>query len=269
MNFYATLESAKRAAGAVDSSRDTLWLEKLDAASRAIDLFCGRHFFTVEGVRYFDGACRFEVWIDDFLSISALGMDTERDGTFDGESWVEGQDWISRPYNAWPKIGIEMHVAGRYGMVSGRRYIKATGIWGYGDGQGASPWRSVALTGTVADDSATSLTLSGEGTIETGATIKIEDEQLFIESITEGAATVVRGVNGTTAAAHTDAAISSALYPAVVIRACATLAVSMVTRDGKAAYKSERIGDYGYTLSDFQEDQKFLGRALGGLVRPV
>ncbi len=52
-------------------------------------------------------------------------------------------------------------------------------------------------------------------------TIKIEDEQLFVVAISpQGAtieATVTRGVNGTTAAAHATKAVSKALYPADLV----------------------------------------------------
>lgn len=270
MNLYCTLAAAKRSANESGTSRDVLWLEKIEAASRRIDLFCGRHFFTVSEARYFDGACRPEVWVDDFLSVSALAMDSALDGTFTGETWVEGTDWIARPYNGWPKIGMEMHITGRYLWSDLRRYIKATGVFGYGDGQSASPWVVVAgVTGTLADAADTSMTLSVADLVEAGSTLLIESEQVFVSAVSSTTATVRRGVNGTTAVAHTAAALSLALYPAVVTRACATLAVGYMAGDAHSGYRTERIGDYSYTLDDSNQVEAFLVRALGGLVKII
>lgn len=268
-NLYCSLDAAKRTANTTSTARDTVWLEKIEAASRRIDLFCGRHFYTMIGIRYFDAACRNEVWVDDFLALSALAMDSELDGTFDGEAWTEGVDWVSRPYNQFPKCAIELHVNGNYSFTSQRRYIKATGTWGYGDGRSASPWSAIGVTGTLSDASDTSMVISVSDGLEVGQTVQAETEQIYISAVSGTTATVVREMNGTTAAAHSAVALYAAQYPPTVVRACATLAGGMMARDGYAGFKSERIGDYQYTLADEANDEQFLFRALGGLVKPL
>ena len=100
-------------------------------------------------------------------------------------------------------------------------------------------------------------------------TLLIESEQMYVSAVATGTATVVRGVNGTTAATHSAAAVSVAKYPACVERACVTLAISGLSREGKAGMKTERIGDYSYTIADEGDETKFMERALAGLVRPV
>lgn len=270
MNLYCTLDQAKRAASHSGTSRDALWLEQIEGASRMIDAVCGRHFYTASGIRYFDSAgCRDVLYIDDFLSLSALWMDSERDGTFDGQDWAEGEDWVSRPYNHWPKIAIETHVSTAYALASGKRYIKATGVWGFGDGYSGTPWKAQAVTLTVADGATTTATVSTAGVVEAGHTLKVEDEQIYVSAVDGTTLTVVRGVNGTTGAAHTAAAVSTAKYPALVQRACVTVAAGRIARETHSGYKSERIGDYQYTLADEGQEEQFLQRALCGLVRPV
>jgi len=269
MNLYATLGELKRALSVTSSARDALYLEHLEAASRRIEVFCGREFFLTDAVRYFDSRCNYLVYVDDYVAISALAMDSEADGTYDGETWVQDTDWFAMPYNTWPKFGIELHPNGNFSFGSGRRYIKATGVWGYGDGLSGSPWDVTAITATVADDSGTTLTLSADGVVSPGHTLLVESEQVYVSAVGTLTATVLRGVNGTTAAAHTDAAVGLARYPKQVMRACITLAVAGLKREKNAGFKSERIGDYQYTLADEADEVKFLDRALVGLVKPI
>lgn len=269
MNLYATLTALKSALNVTSTARDSLYLEHLAAASRRIEQHCGRVFYVSNGVRYFNAPCGDLAWLDDFCSLSALAMDSELDGTFDGETWTEGDDWVAFPYNSFPKFGVELHINGDYTFVQARRYIKATGLWGYGDGLSANPWDAKSITGTVASTDGTTLTLSADGTVQAGHTILIGSEQMYVESLGTLSAVVRRGVNGTTAAVHASAAVSLAKYPVAVTRACVTLAISGLSREGKAGMKTERIGDYSYTLADEADEVKFLERALMGLGKLV
>lgn len=269
MNLYATLGALKAALSLTGTTRDGVYLSHLEAASRRIDLFCAREFFVRQGVRYFNSPCDVLAYLDDFCSLSALAMDSELDGTFDGETWVEGTDWVAYPYNSMPKFGVELHVAGGFGFVAARRYIKATGLWGYGDGSRATPWDLTTITATVATESGTTLTLSDDGVVSPGHTLVIEDEQVYVESVGELTAVVRRAVNGTTAAVHAAAPVSVVRYPAAVEQACVTLAISAAAREKKGGMQTELIGDYSYTLASEADEGKFMERALVGLTRPV
>lgn len=269
MNLYATLGALKASLGVTSTARDAVYLSHLEGASRRIDLYCGRVFFVSQGVRFFDGPCGPLVYTDDYLRLDALGTDSELDGTFDGEAWVEGADYVTSPYNAWPKFGIEVHVAGGKRWTPQRRYIKATGLWGYGDGERATPWDLTAVLASVGSLEGTELILSVDGVVSPGHTLVIEDEQVFVESVGTLTAVVKRGVNGTTAAVHSAAAVSLVRYPASVERACVTLAIAGASREGKAGMQTERIGDYSYTLTSEGDEGKFLERALIGLTRPI
>ena len=54
----------------------------------------------------------------------------------------------------------------------------------------------------MASTDGTTLTLSDDGVVSAGHTLLIEDEQVYVESVATGEATVQRGVNRTTAANH-------------------------------------------------------------------
>lgn len=84
--------------------------------------------------------------------------------------------------------------------------INITGVWGYHPNP-AQLWRDSG--NTVQDNplssSATTLNVVAGTAFETYQYIRIADEYLFITGISDNALTVERGVNGTTAAAHTQA----------------------------------------------------------------
>lgn len=267
MNLYATPDAVKSVLEITTTAHDAAFLVHLEDASRRIDAFCNRRFYTEQATRYFAGRCGSVVWVDDFLTLTAFGADSELDGTFDGESWVEGTDWTPRPHNSWPKIGIMATAWGNYALTKAEYYLRLTGTWGYGDGLRQSPWDAKAVTGTVATTTGTTLTLSADDIVQAGHTLLIGTEQLYVEAVATGTATVQRGVNGTTAAAHSTAAVSIASYPAAVEKAVVHLAIGLGARAKHAGFESERIGEYQYKLAGEASETQFLGRALNGLVR--
>jgi hypothetical protein len=62
--------------------------------------------------------------------------------------------------------------------------------------------------------------VSNGANLSAGQTIKIENELMYLTSVIVNTLTVVRGVNGTTAAAHAAAAISITAYPQPIVLAC-------------------------------------------------
>ena len=77
---------------------------------------------------------------------------------------------------------------------------------------------SVGITAT-----ATILSLSAEGTIQAGHTLRIDTEQMYVQAVSTGGtktATVVRGVNGTVAATHSTKEIYIYQYPGPVVESC-------------------------------------------------
>lgn len=75
--------------------------------------------------------------------------------------------------------------------------ISVTGTWGYG-----GRWINGGATlGGNLSDSATSITYTGSG-LEAGMTVKVDSEYLYIDAVSGNTLTLVRAVNGSTAAAH-------------------------------------------------------------------
>jgi len=192
----------------------------------------GRYFYTTTETRYFDGTRSGELLVPDILSVTTLKADTDDDGIYDDETWVENTDFFlenaRQGYNRFPKNIIRESGRGFYSFgISPKRY-EIAGVWGYGDGSRADPWDLITQTATVADATGTTLTLSaGTTSLYTGKTIKVESEQMFISSYSGSgtSATAIRGVNGTTAAAHSSASIYVAAYPREIVQCCKDIVV--------------------------------------------
>ena len=217
---------------AVSDGDLAVYVRALQGASREFDAATHRHFFAQVDTRYFswrdgsfDDRRRLNLWNNDLVSISALTVDDNDDGTYE-LTLVEGTDYYVEPDNRLPNTPI----ASLYLLRSGTqlyswprpsRTVKIAGTWGYSE-----ELEDTALTGTVATTTGTTLTASAtaEVLIDVGETIKVEDEQMYVSAISTTSLTVVRGINGTTAAAHSAKAIYRRRYPeeveaAVIARA--------------------------------------------------
>lgn len=232
-NWYATYTDVEQQAGiATGTAATTVLASFMEAASRIIDRRMGRHFYTVSKTRYYDGARSGFLLVPDLLSVSSFTADTDEDGVYDDETWVDGTDYFLENAKQWddryPKNVIRESGRGSYSFgVSPKRY-KIIGIWGYGDGTRAAPWDLLVPTATVATTSGTTLTLSaGTTALFTGNTILVGTEQMFISSYagTGTSVTVERGVNGTTAATHSSAVMYKAAYPREIVQCCKDMVV--------------------------------------------
>jgi len=213
VNCYETTDRLKRFLQITSTDRDSDLLFCLESASRAIDDYCNRHFFIETATRYFTGpGGAVEMRMDDLLSLTSLGVDTDEDGVWDDESWTEDTDYVLWPFNGFPKLRIDTLSGGSYSHNKIPRGYEIVGEWGHGDGT-SDPTRATAVTGTVADAASTSLAISVSAGLEAGQTISIGSERMFVSAVATTTATVERGVNGSTAAAHTAAAISVYEYP--------------------------------------------------------
>jgi len=249
MNCYASLTEIKAALGISGTSDDTVLLNRLEAASRMIDAYCRRQFYAETATRYFPGAGA-RLWLDDLLSITTFKLDQNGDATFG--ITLATTDYNLWPANRYPKIRADIADNGDYSAFAGgvSRGVEIAGLWGYGNGRSATPYDTTAITVTVATASGTTLTLSADDVIAPGHTILVETEQLFISAVSTLTATAERGINGTTAAAHSAKAASIYRYPMDVWQACLDIASALYERRKSQGMKSERLGDYNYTVAD-------------------
>ncbi len=224
MNLYADLATLKSASwlNITSTEYDTGFVKYLDMASRAIDNYTHRRYYTEIQTWEFDGQAS-PFFLPDTLSITTLKTDEDGDGTFEN-SYTEGTDYYLYPLNHWPKTRAVIAPNGSYGgFASGmRKAVEIDGLFGYGDGESSSPY--LTSGDAVGDDplssSATSITVADEGNFAVGQTIGIQDEQCYISAIATTTLTVARAQNGTTAASHViTTVIYIYQYPSPIVQA--------------------------------------------------
>lgn len=215
---YATVEALKARLKIDDTNvvDDTQLLQALRAVSERIDAACHRHFAVRQATHYYSArpGIGTRLAVDDLLSITTLGLDQTGDGAY--EATLTTSDYLLWPYDEdkWPKLAIELDGrTGTYGSFpAGQKAVQIVGMWGYGDGQSATPYYDSGITVVVATAAATTITLSLKDVLEVGQTILVGSEQMFVTAVGKPLATnatVIRGINGTTAAEH---AIATAAY---------------------------------------------------------
>ncbi len=237
MNAYADLTTLKSNSYAdVTASGDDTYLRRLlEDASRVIDGVCKRFFFCWEGALYLDGEARRLYPQYDILSVTTLKTDPGGDGTFEN-SLTEDTDYNLYPLNGFPKRYVKIGYNAAYTDFAAGvpRGVEITGVFGFGDGVSATPYATSGGTGTVATAAGTTLTLSASDLVIAGQTIKIGSEQMYVQSVTTTSATVKRGVNGTTAAAHSAATIYVYEYPMPIYESCLITALRAWKRKDSA-----------------------------------
>lgn len=265
-NIYATRNALKDRLGISATTWDSQLLDMLEEASRLVDGVCDRHFYIETATLYFDGLAWAELHVPDLLTLTTLKTDDDGDLVYD-EVWT-ADDYLLLPFNSWPKTGIIAAPEGDYAWPDAAcaKAIQIAGTWGFGDGLSASPVEASGVTATVADGSSLTVTVSAEGTIKAGHTILVESEQMAVQAATADgskALTVIRGVNGTTAALHTAKAISIYLVPPAVRQCTLNEAAAMFHERASGGLASERLGDYSYTRAEAGQQRERMLRALG------
>jgi hypothetical protein len=127
---YSTVALVKVQAGiaTADTSLDAWITAAITAASRAIDKFCRRHFYTEVDTRYYDFPGGDSLWLDhDLVSITTL---TNGDGT----TLTESTDFLLWPYFGPPFARIDIKTDSGTPFVysaTTQKAISVAGSWGY------------------------------------------------------------------------------------------------------------------------------------------
>ncbi|MCK5564540.1 MAG: hypothetical protein KAJ07_04785 [Planctomycetes bacterium] len=233
-NRYATLDEIRDLAPELLTASKTQFdgqFNRLsDVISRWIDDHTGRVFYPFSEVRFFDGPGRnlhrdssdpnrspgAEIYVDDLISVTEVAY-SEDDGTTYTALTSSDYDLLAgddrNPRGSYNNIRLTFN--GDLAVwPSGQKAVKVTGVWGK-----TTPREDAfILTGQTVQDNpllsgATTLTVTdidaadGWGitpVISAGDILRIEDEYLevTVTNTTTNTATIVRGRNGTTAAAH-------------------------------------------------------------------
>ena len=268
MNCYATVSDLKSTISTGKS--DAFLLALLESASREIEgpELANRCFWTVIETRIFNGPerdTRFDsmpayILTGDYLTVNSVEEDEVGDLAY-STAWEAGT-WTMGPHGEWPRYLVHVNVfkARRFRPGVGR--YRLTGLWGAGDCAG-SAWRGSGVTGGIGTASGTTLTLSGAGVVDAGHTLQLEDEQMYVTSVSGTSATVTRGVNGTTAAVHADGTtVNLAAYPSEVWMATLWLTSALLTQMAAAGLSSESVGQYRAAYKDINLElvRRMLGR---------
>ena len=218
-----------------------------EAISRQIDRFCNRSFPPLTETRTFDGDNAKELLLPDVISVTTLKEDTNEDGTFE-TTWAAA-DYIKYPLNAQPTADwggpfTSLRVSPKTGgtqdeFLAGIQMYEIAGTWGY-----RYVTREIGLTGTMANGTTGTLTLSGraDGTLEVGHLLAIGTEWLYVTAWDGTAATVRRAQNGSTGTAQTGATIKIVEYPNEIVEA-ALIQVARLWKRKDSAF----AGDVGMT----------------------
>lgn len=222
LNVYANLDELKAALDIEGTTYDELLLAALVRASRLIDDAAGRRFYPLSATRYEDGNGCEELWLSEsWLELTTISIsdDAETYTAMSASDWwaSDGKTWDRPPYQF-----IVINPNGSYGeWYAERRAVKIVGVLGWHRDY-SNAWETSGDTITDAagiSSSATTITvanvnaLNARGTsprFSVGSLLKIESEYCEVTRInsTTNKLTVVRAVNGTTAATH---ALSTAI----------------------------------------------------------
>ena len=261
MNAYADLTTLKSASylNLSVTTHDTYLTRLLDTASRQVDEFCRRNFYCSEGTRVYDGAESIVFFPDDILSITTFKMDEDCDGTYE-TSLTADTDYVLCPYNKYPKTWAELSSSGS-SKISGfndgvKKGLQVIGVFGYGDesSRGASPYLAsgaIVNTGGITAAAMTHALATGKGALfSVGMTIRIDSEQLYVSGVSTDTLTFEHGVNGTTSAAHSAAAVIYIYqYPYAVYQSTLILAMRAWKRKDSAYQDVVGLGEMGTVIA--------------------
>lgn len=267
MNSYCPLGVLKAELRTAGTSDDAALLKILEAVSRGIDDWTRRHFYAlVAQTRYFSwwGPCngyitRDEIaagaalWLDDMVSITSVA--TGYAATFD-TALVENTDYYTWPFNRPANDPIRLlyldpNLAGALAeWPRGPRKIKVIGTFGWSyETQSEGP-----LGAAITDAAATSITLTAGHSVSAGSTLLIDSEQIDVTAVSTNTATVVRGINGTTAATHLiTAVVYQRRYPRPIEEAC-RLDAARVWREAQTGMSggqagANQLGSYSFSAT--------------------
>jgi len=222
VNLYARLPEVKsdvaQLGPTANVTLDPIYLRAIEAESRALDDFCNRKFHTTTATRYYDGdsgSCLYFSDYSDLLSVTTLKFDDDGDGVY--ETTLDTGDYWLWPDNSPNKRRIDLNPEGDHSAFPvGRRRIQVVGKWGYSDLSDPAGTLGAAITTTTA----TEITMTTGHTVYPGDTMIVGSEEMYVSAVEANTLTVVRGINGTTAAtALINAAVSIRRYPAAIEQA--------------------------------------------------
>lgn len=200
---YVRLADLKEDLNLSGTGDDGRLLRLAERVSRAADDYCRRHFYALaRAQRLFDGDGSAALRLyDDLYSLGAVSVDNDGDGTY--ELTVAASELIAVPH--WGPPYRELRLAPWATTVvawpQGVATVRITdAVWGYSY-ETEDTGQTVANAGGLSAG-ATTLEVQDGSAISQGEALVIDQEQLYVGSVSGTNVAVRRGHNGTTAAAH-------------------------------------------------------------------
>jgi hypothetical protein len=136
-NGYCTLADVKNALRITDTIDDTLIENSINAASRMIDQYCNRYFYSGSAgeVRYYKANDGFVCWIDDCQTITEVKTSSTDPLIYD-TTWDSG-DYQVLPANRWangayyPITGLTATDNYLFPVWADIALVKVTGTFGW------------------------------------------------------------------------------------------------------------------------------------------
>ena len=235
MYSYASRDALKTLADITGSGDDAQYRRLLEAVTRQVDAFLRRTLRTYLATYYFTPESSKRVLLDSeelglgLLSVTTLKTDDDGDRTY--ETTWKTTDYDLLPLNAAnrqrPYWEIAITPDGVETFPKVQKGLEIVGKWGFYE----DLVRSASLMAEALDASETDIDVDTGGDFEVLQTMLVDSEQMYITAITTNTLTVVRGVNGTTAATHSDNAVIDVYrYPYEVQEATLMQASRLWTR---------------------------------------
>lgn len=172
-------------------------------ASRTIEEWTGRQFYPTIATRYFTS--RHNDWfsIDDLLSVTTIKQDTDGNRTYD-ETWAS-TDYDLEPYNILdfnkPYQSIALTPDTTVSLAGYTWGIEIAGKWGYYE---VTETARSLLNGAISSTTAKTIPVDWGSEFSVGHIILVDSEYMRVDGSAGNDLTVTRGINGSTAATHTD-----------------------------------------------------------------
>lgn len=245
------------------TAADTHLLRVIRETSRDIDNICNRRFVPVIETQLYDLVLG-DGWRSysndyDVLQSKSIGAKNGRELYTDADllgvttltngdsTAISAANILLYPANLWPKDHLKLKASSGLSWLpdtSGNReqVISLVGIFGYHDNYPLA-WYSAGTvsSGLASDATATTYTASASHGIVAGMLLKIESEYLYVSTVSTNTITIVRGVNGSTAATHANGTAVS--YWGVMNR------VSGICREAVAGRWNLRANPQGQTIT--------------------
>lgn len=159
-------------------------------------------------------------WLATATTVTAYGQTARTSSTVLTEGI--GNDFLLEPYNRSPKTLLKLEEDTTDSLYGGQQTLTILGQWGWQTDTTSAAVLETAISSTTAT---TVVLTSGSHPVYAGDTIIIDTEQMYVSTKSGVNLTVIRGVNGTTAATHSDAAVVSTwIYADDVMQAALDIA---------------------------------------------